>query len=206
MTGSRNYYRSLLFTIALLAATLPASAQDAGRGDLSAGWRLLKATNVGIGGTSKTLPFGWYADGSFNVDDRFAIVGDLSGAYTSTDETVTALNTTVNSAASVNVHTFMGGLRYTLRDQPRLTPFGQVLFGLAHGSASLDESVTREGGGTTSTSRSDSSNEFAFDIGGGVTFAATEQVALRVSTSYLRIGADDGGNGFRLGVGVVYPF
>jgi len=202
MNRSHNHYRSVLFTIALLAVALPASAQE-DRGDFSAGWRLLRATNAGIDSTTETFPFGWYADGSFNVDNRFAIVGELSGAYKSIDTTETVLGVTVNNAGSFRIHTFMGGLRYTSRQRPDVTPFGQVLFGLAHGSASIDQSETA-GGLTRSASQSE--NEFAFDIGGGVTFAATERIDLRVSASYLRIGADDGGNGLRLGVGAVFPF
>jgi opacity protein-like surface antigen len=205
MNRSLNYYRSVLFTIALLAVTVPAAAQDPGRGDFSAGWRLLKATNTGIDGATETFPAGWYADATFNIADGIALVGDLSGAYKSIDKTETALGTTVNNAGSFKVHTFMGGLRYTFQQQPDLAPFVQVLFGLAHGSANIDQSVT-VGGRTTSRSESESYNEFALDLGTGVTFAVTDRLNMRVGLSYLRIGADGGGNGLRLGVGVVYPF
>jgi opacity protein-like surface antigen len=202
MNRSHNHHRSVLFGIALLAVALPASAQE-DRGDFSAGWRFLKATNVGIDSTTETYPFGWYADGSFNVDSRFAIVGELSGDYKSIDTTETVLGVTVSNSGSFKIHTFMGGLRYTSRQSPDMTPFVQVLFGLAHASASIDQSVTPSG---LARSDSESANEFAFDVGGGVTIAATERVDLRVSGSYLRIGADEGANGLRLGVGVAFPF
>jgi opacity protein-like surface antigen len=161
--------------------------------------------DAGIDGESEVFPLGWYADVAVNLDDAFAIVGDVAGAYKSIDGTETALGVTVSSKADIKIHTFMGGLRYSSRRNPRMVPFGQVLFGVARGSLDLEQSVT-VGGRTTSLNESESSNEFAFDVGGGVTFAATDNVDLRVGASYLRVGADDGGNGLRMGVGLVFPF
>ena len=205
MNRTHTYYRSMLFAVALCAVALPAHAQDAGRGDFSAGWRVLRAMDAGIDGESEAFPLGWYADVAVNLDDAFAIVGDVAGAYKSIDGTETALGVTVSSNADIKIHTFMGGLRYSSRRNPKIVPFAQVLFGVARGSLDLEQSVT-VAGRTTSLSESDSSNEFAFDIGGGVTLPATERIDVRVGASYLRIGADDGGNAFRVSVGVVYPF
>jgi len=205
MNRSHNHCRSVLFAVVLFAPALPASAQNVGRGDVSAGWRLLRAMDVGIDGGSEGFPAGWYADVAVNLDDAFAIVGDVAGAYKSIEGTETALGFTVSSKADINIHTVLGGLRYSMRQRPRMVPFAQVLFGLAHGSANLEQSVT-VAGRTTSRSESESSNEFAFDIGGGVTFAATDSIDLRVGASYLRIGADDGSNGIRFSVGAAFPF
>jgi opacity protein-like surface antigen len=195
----------MLVVVALFAAALPAHAQDSGRGDFSAGWRVLRAMDAGVDGESEVFPLGWYADAAVNLDDAFAIVGDVAGAYKSIDGTESALGVTVSSKADITLHTFMGGVRYTSRRDPRIVPFAQVLFGVARGSLDLEQSVT-VGGRTTSLNESESSNEFAFDIGGGVTLPATDRIDVRFGASYLRIGADDGGNGFRLGVGVVFPF
>jgi len=205
MNRSHNRCRSVLFAVVLFAPALPASAQNVGRGDVSAGWRLLRAMDVGIDGGSEGFPAGWYADAAVNLDDAFAIVGDLAGAYKSIEGTETALGVTVSSKADIKIHTVLGGLRYSMRNRPRLVPFGQVLFGLAHGSANLEQSVT-VAGRITSRNESESSNEFAFDIGGGVTVAATDRFDLRVGASYLRIGADDGSNGIRFSVGAAFPF
>ena len=139
MNRSHTHARAALFAIVVLAAALPASAQNAGVGDFSAGWRLLRAMDAGIDGGSETLPAGWYADVAVNLDDAFAIVGDVAGAYKSIEGSETAIGVTVSSKASINIHTVMGGLRYSVRQRPRVVPFAQVLFGLAHGSADLEQ-------------------------------------------------------------------
>jgi opacity protein-like surface antigen len=199
-------YCRFLFVVALLAAAQPASAQSLTLGDASVGWRILRAMDAGIDGSSESFPLGWYGDVSFNLGDEFAIVGDVSGAYKSIEVSETVINTTVNSNADIKIHTFMGGLRYSIRGNPRFVPFAQVLFGMAHGSLDLEQSVITPGRPTISRSESDSSNEFAFDLGGGVTMPATENIDFRIGVSYLRIGADNGGNGFRASLGAVFPF
>lgn len=195
-----------LFLVALLAAAQPASAQTLTLGDASVGWRLLREMDNGIDGDSVSFPLGWYGDVSFNLGDEFALVGDVSGAYKSIEVSETVLNTTVNSNADLKIHTFMGGLRYSIRGNPQFVPFAQVLFGVAHGSMDLEQSVIVPGRPVQALSASESSNEFAFDIGGGVTLPATEKVDFRIGVSYLRIGADNGGNGFRASLGAVFPF
>lgn len=195
-----------LFLVVLLAAASPASAQTVTLGDVSAGWRILRAMDAGIDGESESFPLGWYGDVSFNLGDEFALVGDVSGAYKSIEVSETVINTTVNSDADIKIHTFMGGLRYSFRGNPQFVPFAQVLFGVAHGSLDLEQSVITPGRPTVTRSESDSSNEFAFDLGGGVTMPATENINFRISVSYLRIGADNGGNGFRASLGAVFPF
>ena len=196
----------LLFLVALIAVAQPASAQTVTLGDASVGWRILRAIDGGINGESVSFPLGWYGDVSFNLGDEFAIVGDVSGAYKSMEVSETVITTTVNSDANIKIHTFMGGLRYSFRGNPEVVPFAQVLFGVAHGSMNLEQSVITPGRPTATLSESDSSNEFAFDLGGGVTLPATEKIDLRIGVSYVRIGADDGGNGFRASVGAVFPF
>lgn len=206
MNRVQTCYRFLFLTVVLLAAAQPASAQSVTLGDASAGWRILRAFDAGIDGSSESFPLGWYGDVSFNLGSEFALVGDVSGAYKSIEVSETVINTTVNSNADITIHTFMGGLRYSLRQSPQFVPFAQVLFGVAHGSLDLEQSVITPGRPTMSLSESDSSNEFAFELGGGVTMPATESIDLRIGVSYLRIGADDGGNAVRASVGAVFTF
>ena len=210
MTRAQYRCTTLLLASALLAVAIPAHAQD--RGTFSAGWRLLHATNVSVDaeGTTtaaQTIPAGWYADVAYDVDQLISIVGDISGAYKSKDFEETVLNTMVSSSTSTKVHTFMGGLRFSARQNPRMVPFAQVLFGAAHTSTNADETVTRPGLPTVERSISNSSNELAFDVGGGLTFRAVEDLDLRVGASYLRIGGEGGGsNGIRLSLGLIFPF
>jgi hypothetical protein len=193
----------LLLAFAVLAIALPASAQD--KGAFSVGWRLLHFTEAGVDGEGETMPAGWYGDVAYDVDELISLVGDVSGAYKSTSFEETVLNTTVSREANIKIHTFMGGLRFTAR-QMAMRPFAQVLFGAAHTSADADETVTRPGLPTISRQISDSSSELAFDVGGGFSFPATENLDMRVGASYLRIGGDGGGNGFRLSLGAIFPF
>lgn len=204
MTRVRTHFHIFILGFSLLALATPAAAQDA-RGDFSVGWRLLRAMEAGINGEGETLPVGWYVDAAMNVTEPLAIVGEIAGAYKSVEGTESALGVTVSTKADIKIHSFMGGLRYSLRDNPRFVPFAQVLFGLAHGSADTEASVT-VGGRTTTRSDSTSSNEFALSLGGGATVPVTEGLDLRLSADYIRIGADNGGNGVRVGVGVVLGF
>jgi hypothetical protein len=194
----------LLLASAVLALALPANAQD--RGTLSAGWRLLHAASAGVDGDGETMPAGWYGDVAYDVDEMISLVGDVSGAYKSSSFEETVLNTTVSRDASFKTHTFMGGLRFSARQNPSMIPFVQVLFGAAHQSTNVDEVVTRPGLPPVTRVIDASSGELAFDIGGGLTFNATENLDMRVGASYLRIGGDGGGNGFRLSLGAIFPF
>ena len=203
MTRSKDYVRAVLLGLLLIAVAVPATAQDVPRTEFSAGWKLLHAMDVFLD-ADETLPAGWYADIAGNVNDTIAIVGEVAGAYKSFEDSITELGVRVNVTADVKLHTFMGGIRFSQRN-PRVVPFGQVLFGVAHGSANIEGSATVLGRRVT-VSESESSNEFGFDAGGGVSINLTDRVGLRVTGSYLRVGADDGGNGLRFGAGIVVPF
>jgi opacity protein-like surface antigen len=61
-------------------------------------------------------------------------------------------------------------------------------------------------GRTTTIDESQSDSDFAFDGGGGVNINLSDNLAVRVGASYLRLGGSDGSNAFRFGAGVVIPF
>jgi opacity protein-like surface antigen len=151
------------------------------------------------------MPAGWYADVAYDLDEMVSFVGDVSGAYKSTDFEETVLNVTVSQETNIRIHTFMGGVRFTAR-QSALRPFAQVLFGAAHASADADSTISGPGVPPRTSQSSTSSTELAFDLGGGFSFPATENLDMRVGASYLRIGGDGGGNGFRLSFGAIFPF
>jgi len=106
---------------------------------------------------------------------------------------------------NVNVHTFMGGVRFSARQNPAFTPYVQALFGLAHAKTDVDGQVT-VAGRTISLNQSMSDSDFAFDADGGVNFRLSDAFAVRVGAGYLRVGGSDGGNAFRFGAGIVIPF
>ena len=167
--------------------------------EVSAGWRLLHVED-------ETFSAGWYADALGNITNSIGVVGEISGHYKSVDESMTlGPGAQVNVSADLRVHTFMGGVRFSWRTNPRITPFGQVLIGLAHGSADV-EGTTTVGNQTFTVNESESSSDFGADIGGGVNIRATDRISVRVAGSYFRIVEDDASNAFRFAAGLVFPF
>ena len=205
MTHSRRCTGFLFLGAFLILLAAPAGAQDLPRAELSAGWRLLTVPDALEDGESQTLTKGWYVDVAGNLNDVFAVVGEVSGAYKSFDETIVEFGAAIDVDADIDLHTFMGGIRFSARQNPRFVPFAQALFGVARSGFSVEGSATF-GGQTIRLDESGSETDFAFDAGGGVNFSVSDGLGVRVGASYLRIGGDDGGNGFRFGVGIVMPF
>ena len=203
MTHAR-YVAALMCVAVVLGFAAPSSAQSAPRAEFSAGWRLLNVPNA-FGSESETLPLGWYADVAGNVNRAMAVVGEISGNYKSFEETQTQFGVTVKTDVDLSIHTFLGGVRFNVRQNPAFTPYVQAMFGLARGSADA-EIQTTVAGRTTSFKDSESDSDFAFDAGGGVNINVSDNFAVRVGAGYLRIGGSDGGNSFRFSAGVVVPF
>jgi opacity protein-like surface antigen len=191
--------------VAVLGFSASSHAQTAPRAEFSAGWRLLNIPDAGINSESETMPLGWYADVAGNLTRTFAVVGEVGGNYKDFEETVTQQGFNVNVDATFNVHTFMGGVRFSARQKPAFTPYVQALFGLARATGKVEGQLTVSGR-TMTISQSMSDSDFAFDADGGVNFRLTDAFALRVGAGYLRVGGSDGGNAFRFGAGVVIPF
>jgi opacity protein-like surface antigen len=196
--------RAVLSIVIVFGFAVSTSAQNAPAAEFSAGWRLLNVPNA-LGGDSQTLPLGWYADVAGNLTPAIAVVGDVSGSYKDFNETRIQGGINVNVDADLKVHTFLGGVRLSARQNPAFTPFAQALFGLAHATGKV-EGQTTIAGRTFSISQSVSDSDFAFDASGGVNLRVSDGLAVRVGAGYLRIGGNDGGNAFRFGVGVVIPF
>jgi opacity protein-like surface antigen len=203
MTTTRTV-RTLLCIVAVLGFSASTHAQTVPSAEFSAGWRLLNFPNA-VGTESETLPLGWYADVAGNLTQTFAVVGEVGGNYKNFDDVLAELGANVNVDVNVNVHTFMGGVRFSARQNPVFTPYVQALFGLAHAKTDVEGQVT-VAGRTISINESMSDSEFAFDADGGVSFKLGDALALRVGAGYLRVGTSDGGNAFRFGAGVVIPF
>ena len=191
-----------LVTAGLLAIAIPETARAQNTaGELSAGWRLVNAED-------ETIATGWYADVLGNVTSLFGVVGEVSGHYDSIDETETFGGAQVRASGNLRIHTFMGGVRFTVRQNPRLVPFAQALVGLAHASASIDVTTIVNGQPVPSLSaeESESTSDAAVEFGGGVNIRVTSRLGVRVGASYLRILEDDASNAFRAAAGVVFPF
>jgi opacity protein-like surface antigen len=182
---------------ALLAIPQAARAQN-NAGEFSAGWRLLHFED-------ETFSRGWYADVLGNLTDNLGAVGEVSGHYRTLDESRVVAGIPVSVSADLRIHSFMGGIRYSARQNPQIVPFGQALFGLVHGSASIEGSTT-VGGRTFTVDESESDSDAAFELGGGVNVSVTNTLGLRFAASYFRVIEDGASNSVRFAVGAVFPF
>jgi hypothetical protein len=88
----------------LFGFTSAAAAQDLPRLEASAGWSVLNSADL-----DESLPAGWYGDIAGNVTNTVAIVGQVTGAYKTFDETVTDFGLPVSLIANAKLHTLMGG-------------------------------------------------------------------------------------------------
>jgi hypothetical protein len=182
-----------------------ALAQD--RPEVSAGWRLLHISGSDTEDVSGTeddgvnLPKGWYFDVAVPITPMLSIVGDIGGNYKSESVSFTEQGLTFSGTAKVNAHTFLGGIRLRSTDNPRVTPFAQILFGAARGSASVEATV----GGVELIDLDESGTDAALSLGAGINLAAGS-VGVRLQAEWLKILEDESGNAFRFGAGIVIPF
>jgi hypothetical protein len=195
--------RLAILVIGFLMATAGAAlAQDA-RPEVSGGYRFLY-----IGGSDAedgtSVPRGWYVDIAYPITPMLSIVGDVGGHYKSETETFVEQGVTITGTAKASVHTFLIGIRLSGRDNPRVTPFGQVLFGAARAATSV-EATADVGGVPFEFDFDEAESEAALSVGGGVNVGAGSLV-IRLQGEWLKILADDSGNAFRFGAGVVIPF
>jgi opacity protein-like surface antigen len=201
--GKEDRMRRLRISVIGVLATLvfampqPARAQN-NAGEFSAGWRVLHFEE-------ETFSRGWYADALGSLTDSLGVVGEVSGHYRTIDETRVVAGFPVNVVADLKIHSFMGGIRLSARQNPQIVAFGQGLLGLVHGSASFEGSTTI-GGRTFTVDESESDSDMAFELGGGVNVRMTENIGLRFAASYFRVIEDGASNSVRFAVGVVFPF
>jgi hypothetical protein len=163
--------------VVILTMACSASAQQAPKVEVSAGYSFLR-----LGGTGGMNQNGGSVSIAGNVNRWFGIVGDFGGYHSSP------------FGASLNTYTFLVGPRFSLRRNDRVTPFVQVLVGGAHlaaGAGSFSASVT----------------PFVMSAGGGIDLRISQHVALRPQVDYLafRSGGQTGNAG-RASLGIVFRF
>jgi opacity protein-like surface antigen len=181
----------------LLGIPQPARAQN-NAGEFSAGWRVLHFED-------ETFSRGWYADVLGSLNDSLGVVGEVSGHYRTIDETRVVAGFPVGVSADLRIHSFMGGIRFSARQNPQIVPFGQATLGLVHGSASVEGSTT-VAGRTITVDESESDSDTAFELGGGVNVAVSDNMGLQFGASYFRVIEEGASNSVRFAVGVVFPF
>jgi hypothetical protein len=181
-----------------------AFAQDR-KTEFSGGWRYYHSEDT-------SYPKGWYADLATNltpadVTPTFAVVGEVGGTYKSRDDSRVIGGVRYTGSADFSMHTFMGGLRARVAStNPRVVPFGQVLFGAARQKTSIDLSAAGPGTGTLSFSDEESNTDAALALDGGVDVDTGGSLRVRLAAGYFHVFGDSDSNAFRASVGVVLPF
>ncbi len=177
---------SLLTVLSLFGAT--AHAQDTPKFDIFAGYSYLRL-NPRTAGVSSFNLNGGSASIAYNAKSWLSGVADFGG-YNNGN----ILNTGINGTLS----TYLFGPRVSYRHFGRITPFGEVLFGVAHAS---------------SAGTSGSDNAFAMTLGGGLDYKWSDRFAIRpVKLDYLMTRFSETGtsnqtqNNLRVSTGIVFRF
>jgi opacity protein-like surface antigen len=192
--------RVLAFGLAALATALPVSAQSTPKVELSGGYQFL---NFSLAGENESMPVGWYFDVAGNLTPMLGVVFQVGGNYKTFDESVAIGGITATASADLKVHEFLGGVRMNLRSNRAVVPFGQFLVGGVNGSVKVSASTTIPGQAPIAFNEEDSGTDLGLEAGGGVNFALTDAVGVRVGADYLHVFAEgDGANLFRFHVGV----
>lgn len=140
---------------------------------------------------------GWNVSLAGVVNKNLAIVGDLSGHYSSEKQTFG----TATFSSDLRAHSFLLGPRVSETVDGKWTPFAHALFGVSRVSASGD--VRTAAGSSSSVEEADAG--FAMAAGGGLDLKVSEKMALRLIQADYFLVRTDGFNseGARISAGIV---
>jgi opacity protein-like surface antigen len=192
----------LSLCVVILGVALPAAAQTFPRTEISGGYQFVTFT---VADENESIPKGWYFEVAGNLNPMIGLVFQVGGNYKTFEESVQVGGGSFTAEVDLDIYQFLGGLRLNARSNPRLVPYGQVLVGAINGSVELTTTSTIPG--IPTFSEEDSSTNLGLVFGGGVNFGVSENTGIRFGVDYLRIFAEDEGDGsnvFRFHVGVVF--
>ncbi len=185
---TRSIVPFLIAAAMLLCMAAPATAQEKVTGDIAGSYSLLYDKDLSDAGLGAWMPVGWVVAGAVHLTSVVSVVGEVGGNY----KTITIEGIDV----STNVYSFMGGVRFGSRANPKMVPFGQVLIGGARAGGSTEAFGTNVGASTTG---------FAIQPGAGVDVFVAPNIAVRIQGDY-RLVRSGGANSseFRIAGGVAY--
>jgi opacity protein-like surface antigen len=179
---------SLLAVLSLFGVT--ARAQETPKVDVFAGYSYLRF-NPSTPGVSSFSLNGGSASIAYNANSWLSGVADFGGYHN---------GNILNSGVDGTLSTYLFGPRVSYRHSDRITPFGEVLFGVVRATASI-----------AGTSGSDT--RFAMSVGGGFDYKLSDHFAIRpVKVDYLLSRFPETGtnaqtqNNLRVSTGVVFRF
>ena len=146
---------SLLAVLSLSAVSAYAQ-ESAPKVDVFAGYSYVQA-NPGVTGTNSFHLHGGNANVAYNINNWLGGVADFGG-YTKGNILGTGNDGTFS--------TYLFGPRVTYRHYSRITPFGQVLFGVAHANAAAFSTASTQ-------------NAFSMTAGGGLDYKLFDHFAIR---------------------------
>lgn len=160
---------------------LPKYAARFPKTETSIGWAFLHVSDETLGSPNSAL--GWNVSFAGNLASWLGLVADVTGNYKTE-----LLNL---EGFDGNIHSFLGGPRFSLRMSPLVVPFGEFLVGATHSYVSIGD-------------LSDvNSTDFTVQPGGGVD-VGNDRIAARVSFAWRRVFYDgDPATNFRFVLGAV---
>jgi opacity protein-like surface antigen len=181
----------LLVALILLGAVSVARAQVSGNAFLGYSFANVGSSAVGIENGNRIALNGWNASVEVKIIRWVGVVADFSGGYGSGKQSFT--QPTVFFTYDARQHDYLFGPRFSAT-LGKIRPFAEGLLGVGQTSTTTDD-----------LSASDTS--FAMAFGGGVDYAATKILGLRVQGDYVRTSFfSSSQNDFRLSTGVVVRF
>ena len=175
-------------------------AQESSRLSVFGGYSYLRANpsdSSNVGGFSMN---GGNFSAAYNVTGWLSGVADIGGYHASRPLNCAALGCTGTGDFKGNTWTYLFGPRVTFRHFGRVTPYAQVLFGVAHT--------------TPSVFLTNNQTDFAMAVGGGVDYHLSHHWSIRpLQLEYLQtrfkefdVVGGDSQNNLRLSTGVVFRF
>ena len=159
--------------------------------DVFAGYSYVRA-NPATGRSDSFSLNGGTASAAYNFNNWLSGVADFGGYHTTNG---------LGSGLDGTLSTYLFGPRVSYRHFNRVTPFGEVLFGIAHGDASF-------------LNTTNSQNAFAMTVGGGVDYRVSSRFSIRpLKVDYLLTHFNEFAttstqtqNNLRVSTGIVFRF
>jgi opacity protein-like surface antigen len=200
-TGGVMKWKVVVSLLAFLSLfTVASQAQEASRLSVFGGYSYVRANpsdSSNLGGFSMN---GGNFSAAYKLNGWLSGVADIGGYHATRPLDCTALGCSGTGDFKGNTWTYLFGPRVTFRHFGRVTPFAEVLFGVAHT--------------TPNVFLTNKQTDFAMSVGGGVDYRLSHRLAIRplqleyLQTRFKEFDVIDRQtqNNLRLSTGIVFRF